>query len=76
MLSPATQIASQVKLHSVEVSQGPIAQVRGYATLHLGLAGGSFSITDIPVERAFALRRQIAASIAETDFSEINQAPA
>lgn len=76
MLSPATQIASQVKLHSVEVSQGPIAQFRGYATLHLGLAGGSFSITDIPVERAFALRRQIAASIAETDFSEINQAPA
>ena len=74
LLSPATQIASKVKLHSVEVSQGPIAQYRGYATLHLGLAGGSFSISGIPLERAFELRTQIAARIAETDFSVINKA--
>lgn len=72
LLSPAAQIASQVKLHSVEVSQGPIAQHRGYATLNLGLAGGSFAITGIPTDRAFALRDEITASIAKTDFSRIN----
>ncbi len=72
LLSPTTQIASKVKLHSVEVSQGPIAQRRGYATLNLGLAGGSFSITGIPTSRAFALREEITRSIAATDFSRIN----
>ena len=43
LFAPKTQIASRVKLQSVELRQGPIAQRRGYATLHLGLAGGSFS---------------------------------
>ncbi len=73
LLSPSTQIASRVKLHSVEVSQGPIAQRRGYATLHLGLAGGNFSISGVPTQRAFVLRDQITQSIAATDFSVINK---
>lgn len=70
-LSPSTQISSKVKLHSVELSQGPIAQRRGYATLHLGLAGGTFSIPGIPVERARELRSTVIESIAETDFSKL-----
>lgn len=74
LLSPSTQIASKVKLHSVEISQGPIAQRRGYATLNLGLAGGSFAISGIPLERARVLREQITRSIASTDFSRINAA--
>lgn len=69
--APRTQIGSRVKLHSVEIKQGPIAQRRGYATLHLGLAGGEFSIPGIPLERARELRGAITASIAATDFSEL-----
>ncbi len=70
-LSPTLRIARRVKLHSVEISQGPIAQRRGYATLNLGLAGGSFSIRGIPIEQARSLRRAILHSIAAKDFSEL-----
>ena len=73
LLSPATQIVQKVRLHSVEISQGPIAQRRGYATLHLGLAGGSFDIKAIPVSRARELQQLIAASIAATDYSALNK---
>ena len=73
--SPDLQIASRVKLHSVNISQGPIAQRRGYANLHLGLAGGTMSISGLPLARAHELRRAILASIAAKDFSEIFRAP-
>jgi len=36
VLSPRSQIATRLKLHSAQISQGPIARWRGYATLHLG----------------------------------------
>ncbi|WP_394730182.1 PH domain-containing protein [Altererythrobacter sp. GH1-8] len=73
--SPDLQIASRVKLHSVQILQGPIAQRRGYANLHLGLAGGALSIAGLPIERARELRSAILASIAAKDFSKIYQAP-
>ncbi|HAU21430.1 MAG TPA: hypothetical protein DCS24_02370, partial [Erythrobacter sp.] len=69
--APKTQIASRVKLHSVELSRGPIAYRRCYATLHLGLAGGGFSIPGVEIERARELRQAILASIAERDFSQL-----
>lgn len=71
LLSPATSIASRIKLHSVEVVQGPIAQRRGYATLHLGLAGGTFSIPGLPIERSRELKSAILHSIASRDFSAL-----
>ena len=71
-LSPSTQIAKRVKLHSVEIAQGPIAQRRGYATLHMGLAGGSFSVAGVPLDHARAMREAILESIAATDYSQIN----
>lgn len=71
LFAPRTQIASRIKLHSVELSQGPIAQRRGYATLHLGLAGGTFSIPGVPTDRAREVRQAIIESIAETDFSRL-----
>lgn len=73
--SPDVQIGSRVKLHSVNISQGPLAQRRGYANLNFGLAGGAMSIAGLPVERAQELRRAILASIAAKDFSEIYRAP-
>ena len=71
LFAPKTQIGSREKLHSVELSQGPIAKRRGYATLHLGLAGGGFAIPGVELERARELRRAILASIVERDFSQL-----
>lgn len=77
LLSPTSRIATRLKLHSVEIAQGPLARLRGYATLHLGLAGGTFAIPGVPLEEARALRASILETIAATDFSRLDQsAPA
>lgn len=70
-LAPKMAIASRVKLQSVEISQGPIARRRGYATLNLGLAGGKFAISGISLDRARELRTAVLESIAARDFSEL-----
>ena len=72
LFAPQSQIAKRLKLHSVEIAQGPIARLRGYATLNLGLAGGTFAIPGLPLERARALRRAILTTIASTDFSRLD----
>lgn len=72
LLSPETQITAQVKLHSVEIAQGPIAQRRGYATVHLGLAGGNFTMHGVPIQHALTLRDAVLDSVTATDFSRIN----
>ena len=74
VLSPRSQIATRLKLHSVEISQGPIARWRGYATVHLGQAGGEFSVPGVPVERAREVRREVLKTIASTDFSQLEKA--
>jgi putative membrane protein len=71
VLSPKSQIATRLKLHSVELAQGPIARMRGYATLHLGLAGGTFAIPGVPLERAREVRGKVLETIAATDFSQL-----
>lgn len=71
-LSPDTRIVTRLKLHSVEIAQGPLARLRGYATLHLGLAGGSFSFPGLPLAEARALRAAILATIAATDYSRLD----
>lgn len=74
LLSPQTQISTRLKLHSIEIAQGPIARKRGYATLHLGLAGGVFQIPGVPIDRARAVRREAMTTIAATDFSQLEHA--
>ena len=71
VLAPKSQIATRLKLHSIEISQGPIARLRGYATIHLGQAGGTFSIPGVPIERARELRAKVLETIAATDFSQL-----
>ncbi|MBX7541438.1 PH domain-containing protein [Qipengyuania sphaerica] len=69
--SPSLAIASRVKLQSVEIAQGPIARYRGYASLHLGLAGGKLRVHGMPLAEARRWRDAILDSIAGTDFSEL-----
>ena len=70
-LAPRTDVASRVKLHSAEIAQGPIARRRGYATLHLGLAGGTLELAGIPLARAQTLRDEILDSTCTQDFSQL-----
>lgn len=72
-LAPHLAIAPRVKLQSVDFRQSPLGRWHGYGTLHLGLAGGTFEIPGVPVERARAVRDAVLASIAEADFSELNR---
>jgi putative membrane protein len=69
-LSPNLTIGNRTKLQSVEIVQGPIARRRGYASLALGLAGGSFTIEGMDIDDARAWRSAILSSMATTDFSE------
>lgn len=70
-LAPALDIGRRVKLQSVEIAQGPFARRFGFATLHLGLAGGKLAVPGIPVDRAREWRAAILDSIATSDFSEL-----
>lgn len=70
-LAPKLDVASRIKLQSLEIVQGPIARRRGYATLYFGLAGGTLALEGLPLARAQELRRAILSSIAGTDFSEL-----
>lgn len=74
-LSPTTRIATRLKLHSVEIAQGPLARLRGYATVHCGLAGGSFAIAGVPLAEARALRASVLETIAATDYSRLDAPP-
>lgn len=75
LLAPSTKVAKRVKLHSVEIAQGPLARRFGYATLHLGMAGGEMEIAGIPLERAREVRAKVIETIAATDFSELESQP-
>jgi putative membrane protein len=71
-LSPTQEIATRLKLHSVEIAQGPIARWRGYAMVHLGLAGGQFAMHGVPIDEARALRSAVLETIAATDYSRLD----
>jgi putative membrane protein len=72
LMSPTSRIATRLKLHSVEIAQGPLARWRGYATVHLGLAGGTFAIPGVPLAEARNLRAQVLETIAATDYSQLD----
>ncbi|KPF63658.1 PH domain-containing protein [Porphyrobacter sp. AAP60] len=72
LMSPTSRIATRLKLHSVEIAQGPLARWRGYATVHLGLAGGTFAIPGVPLAEARSLRAQVLETIAATDYSRLD----
>ena len=74
-LSPRQEIATRLKLHSVEIAQGPVARLRGYATVHLGLAGGSFAMRGVPLAEARRLRAQVLETITATDYSRLDAPP-
>ncbi len=73
-LAPKIDVANRVKLQSVEIAQGPLARRGGYATLHLGLAGGKMSFEAVPIDEARRIRHAVLGSIAGCDFSRLSSA--
>jgi putative membrane protein len=63
-------IAPQLKVQSVEISQGPIARTLGLSTLHFGIAGGSLAFAALPLAEARAIRDTVMARVAPVDFSK------
>ena len=70
-LSPRLDLADRIKVQSVELAQGPLGRRRGYATLHFGIAGGSLSITGLPLDRARQIAAAVHDSAAAVDFSQL-----
>jgi putative membrane protein len=70
-LAPRLDIASRIKLQSVEIAQGPLARRRGYADVKFGVAGGSLEIHGVPLEEARAIRSAVLHSIGSVDFSHL-----
>ena len=70
-LAPRLDIASRVKLQSVEIAQGPLGRRRGYADVKFGIAGGTLEVSGIPIEDARAIREAVLGSIASVDFSRL-----
>jgi putative membrane protein len=70
-LAPRLDIASRIKLQSVEIAQGPLGRRRGYANLRFGVAGGTLEMHGIPLEEALTIRRAVLGSIAGVDFSQL-----
>lgn len=70
-LAPRLDIASRVKLQSVEIARGPLARRRGYADVKFGVAGGTLEIAGIPIDDAREIRQAVLDSIASVDFSRL-----
>lgn len=70
-LAPKLDIASRVKLQSVEIAQGPVARRRGYAQVRFGVAGGTLAMHGVPLGDARLIREGVLASIAQVDFSRL-----
>jgi len=70
-LAPNLRIANRVKLHSVEITQNPLARWRGYCTLRFGLAGGRLAFPGLSMEDAREMRAAVLDSIAAVDFAKL-----
>jgi putative membrane protein len=65
-------IASQVKVQSVEISQGPLARLRGLATVQFGISGGDLVIKTIPIASARLIRDGVLERVVAVDYSALN----
>lgn len=72
-LAPWLTTASRPRLNSVEVAQGALARRHGYATLHLGLAGGTLAMDGLPAAAARDLAERLLESMTVEDFAEIGR---
>ncbi|MEP7349195.1 MAG: PH domain-containing protein [Sphingorhabdus sp.] len=66
-------IAPQIKLQTIEISQGPIARRQGLASLRFGISGGELEMVALPIATARAIRDAILERVTAVDYSAINR---
>ena len=64
-------IASQVKVQTVEIYQGPIARRQGLASVNFGISGGSLEMIALPLETAHAIRDAVMEQVAAVDYAVV-----
>jgi putative membrane protein len=65
-------IVPQIKVQTIDISQGPLTRLRGLAKLTLGIAGGTLHITAIPIADAYMVQRAIIDKVAKVDYSDVS----
>lgn len=65
------ELARQVNVQSVSLTQGPLLRLRGLARIEFGIAGGTLGISAVPLADAKAIRDQVMAIAAPVDFSRL-----
>ena len=65
-------IAAQIKVQSVQISQGPLARLRNLATVQFGISGGDLAIRAIPIATAHAIRNAVMERVVRVDYSALN----
>jgi putative membrane protein len=65
------ELARQVNVQSVSLTQGPLLRLRGLARIEFGIAGGTLGISGVSLADAKAIRDQVMAVAAPVDFSKL-----
>ena len=65
------ELARQVNVQSVSLTQGPLLRLRGLARIEFGIAGGEMGFSAVPLADAKAIRDQVMALAAPVDFSQL-----
>lgn len=68
------EIARQLNVQSVSISQGPLLRRRGLAAIEFGIAGGKLSFQALPLAAAQAIRDQVLAIAGPVDYSQLGGA--
>ncbi len=66
-------IAPQVKVQSIEITQGPLTRRMGLASVKFGIAGGTLEMIALPLATANAIRDAVMEQVAAVDYSAINR---
>ena len=64
-------IASQVKVQTAEIAQGPISRRQGLASLQFGISGGTLEMVALPLATAHAIRDAVIERVTAVDYSVV-----
>lgn len=64
-------IASQVKVQTVEIYQGPIARRQGLASVNFGISGGTLELIAVPLETARVICDIVIEQVAAVDYAQV-----
>jgi putative membrane protein len=64
-------IASQIKVQTVEIYQGPITRRQGLASVNFGISGGTLELIAIPLETAQTICERVMDQVAAVDYARV-----